>query len=210
MSDPFAASLIPADLLAFLGCSTPDAWVRTALTQLDVLLLDHRNCELKAAAAAMSVIARYGDDPALATALSKLAREELVHYEQVLRIIKQRGVALRPLTPSRYAAGLRAAVRTHDPAKLVDTLIVGAFIEARSCERFAALVPHLEDGLATFYAGLLQSEARHYLRYLDFAQRFGEAADVARSIEKIRTLEQHLVLSPDPEFRFHSGCPIEA
>lgn len=198
---------LPSDLIDFLPCPTPDAWVRAALEQQDILLLDHRNCELKAAATAMSLIARYGQDAELSMALSKLAREELVHHEQVLRILKRRGIDLRPLTASRYAAGLRKAVRTHEPAKLVDTLIVGAFIEARSCERFAALVPHLDEELATFYAGLLQSESRHYQGYLRFAQRFGEPSDVERSVQRIRLVEQELIGSPDPEFRFHSGCP---
>jgi tRNA-(ms[2]io[6]A)-hydroxylase len=155
----------------------------------------------------MSLIARYGQDAELSAALSKLAREELVHHEQVLRILKRRGIALRPLTASRYASGLRASVRTHEPAKLVDTLIVGAFIEARSCERFAALVPHLDEDLAVFYAGLLQSESRHYQGYLRFARRFGEARDVERSVARIRQVERDLIESPDPEFRFHSGCP---
>ncbi len=198
---------LPADLLDFLPCPTPGAWVRAALARQDVLLLDHRNCELKAAATAMSLIARYGQDAELSAALSKLAREELVHHEQVLRILKRRGIALRPLTASRYASGLRAAVRTHEPAKLVDTLIVGAFIEARSCERFAALVPHLDEELASFYAGLLQSESRHYQGYLRFARRFGEARDVERSVVRIREAERELIESPDAEFRFHSGCP---
>ncbi|WP_323016903.1 tRNA-(ms[2]io[6]A)-hydroxylase [Castellaniella sp.] len=201
---------LPAELIDFLPCPTPDAWVRAALAQQDILLLDHRNCELKAAATAMSLIARYGQDIELSMALSKLAREELVHHEQVLRILKRRGIALRPLTASRYASGLRAAVRTHEPAKLVDTLIVGAFIEARSCERFAALAPHLDEELATFYAGLLQSESRHYQHYLRFAQRFGEIRDVDRAIARIRLIEQGLIESPDAEFRFHSGCPADA
>lgn len=201
---------LPADLIEFLPCPTPDAWVQAALAQQDILLLDHRNCELKAAATAMSLIARYGQDAELSMALSKLAREELVHHEQVLRILKRRGIASRPLTASRYASGLRAAVRTHEPAKLVDTLIVGAFIEARSCERFAALTPHLDEELATFYAGLLQSESRHYQGYLRFAQRFGEARDVDRAIARIRLVEQNLIESPDAEFRFHSGCPVDA
>src|SRR5690606_28910929 len=104
--------------------------------------------------------------------------------------------------------GLRAVVRTHEPAKRVDTLIVGAFIEARSCERFAALVPHLDEELAAFYAGLLQSESRHYQGYLRFAQRFGEARDVERAVVRIRAAEQALIESPDPVFRFHSGCPV--
>ncbi|CAM5179444.1 tRNA-(Ms[2]io[6]A)-hydroxylase OS=Castellaniella defragrans OX=75697 GN=HNR28_001841 PE=4 SV=1 [Castellaniella defragrans] len=202
--------VLPDELVAFLPCRTPSAWVRAALRRQDVLLLDHRHCELKAAATAMSLIARYGDRVDLCLALSRLAREELVHHEQVLKLIRARGIAPRPLSPSRYAAGLRALVRTHEPARLVDLLVVGAFIEARSCERFAALVPHLDETLAAFYAGLLQSEGRHFQGYLRFARQFGQVDDVARSIARVREAERVLIESPDAEFRFHSGCPVAA
>lgn len=204
MSLPAAVTPEPT---AFLGCATPPAWVDAALAQQDILLLDHRNCELKAAAAAMSLIARYGEHTRLCLALSKLAREELVHHEQVLRLLERRGVALRALSPSRYAAGLRALVRTHEPARLVDLLVVAAFIEARSCERFAVLVPHLDDELGAFYSGLLQSESRHFQGYLKFAQDFGEPQDVTRTVARVRDAERDLIQSPDPEFRFHSGSP---
>ena len=85
-----------------------------------------------------------------------------MHHEQVMRLMKRRKIALRPLSAGRYASGLRSVVRTHEPVKLVDTLVVGAFIEARSCERFEALVPHLDAELGKFYFGLLKSEARHF------------------------------------------------
>ncbi|MFN3356447.1 MAG: tRNA isopentenyl-2-thiomethyl-A-37 hydroxylase MiaE, partial [Pseudomonas sp.] len=107
----------------------------------------------------------------------------------------------------RYASGLRAVVRSHEPVKLVDTLVVGAIIEARSCERFEALVPHLDEELGRFYYGLLKSEARHFQGYLKLAYQYGDAADVDRVIEKVRDVEQNLIQSADTEFRFHSGVP---
>jgi len=193
----------PAD---FLACPTPAAWIQAALAQQDILLLDHRNCELKAAATAMSLIARYGQDAELASALSKLAREELVHHEQVLRILKRRGIALRPLTASRYASGMRAAVRTHEPAKLADTLVVGAFIEARSCERFHALVGQVDAELSRYYRFLLKSEARHFEDYLALAQQYA-AGDISDRIAFFRAREQELIETADTAFRFHSGVP---
>ncbi len=194
----------------FLGCRTPDAWVQAAVQQQEVMLLDHKNCEFKAASTALSLIAKYGQHLDLINYMSRLAREELVHHEQVLRILKKRKIGLRPISASRYASGLRAIVRTHEPHKLVDTLVVGAFIEARSCERFEAVVPHLDEELSRFYFGLLKSEARHFQNYLRFAYQYGEAADVERSIAKVRAAEQELIESPDPEFRFHSGVPMLA
>jgi tRNA-(ms[2]io[6]A)-hydroxylase len=77
-------------------------------------------------------------------------------------------------------------VRSHEPVKLVDTLVVGAFIEARSCERFEALVPHLDEELGKFYFGLLKSEARHFQGYLKLAYQYGDAKDIAQVIDKVR------------------------
>lgn len=194
----------------FLGCRTPDAWVQAAVQQQEVMLLDHKNCEFKAASTALSLIAKYGQHLDLINYMSRLAREELVHHEQVLRILKKRKIGLRPVSASRYASGLRAVVRTHEPHKLVDTLVVGAFIEARSCERFEAVVPHLDEELSKFYFGLLKSEARHFQNYLRFAYQYGDAADVERSVARVRAVEQELIETPDSEFRFHSGVPMLA
>ncbi|WP_417662268.1 tRNA-(ms[2]io[6]A)-hydroxylase [Pseudomonas sp.] len=196
-----------AEINEFLGSETPQGWIDAALNQQEVMLLDHKNCEFKAASTALSLIAKYNNHADLIVYMSRLAREELVHHEQVLRIIKKRKIALRPLSAGRYASGLRAAVRNHEPVKMVDTLVVGAFIEARSCERFAKIYPHLDEELGKFYYGLLKSEARHYQHYLKFAYQFGEAADVDKTIVRVREIEQQLIASPDTEFRFHSGVP---
>ncbi|MBJ9974346.1 tRNA-(ms[2]io[6]A)-hydroxylase [Pseudomonas sp. S75] len=200
-------SLIP-EIDAFLGCPTPDAWITAALADEHTLLIDHKNCEFKAASTALSLIAKYNTHLDLINMMSRLAREELVHHEQVLRLMKRRGVPLRPVSAGRYASGLRRVVRAHEPVKLVDTLVVGAFIEARSCERFAALVPHLDDELGTFYYGLLKSEARHYQGYLKLAHQYGEGADIARVVERVREVEAELISSADVEMRFHSGIPM--
>nr|WP_314482478.1 tRNA-(ms[2]io[6]A)-hydroxylase [uncultured Pseudomonas sp.] len=200
-------SLIP-EIDAFLGCPTPDAWIEAALADQETLLIDHKNCEFKAASTALSLIAKYNTHLDLINMMSRLAREELVHHEQVLRLMKRRGVPLRPVSAGRYASGLRRLVRAHEPVKLVDTLVVGAFIEARSCERFAALVPHLDEELGRFYHNLLKSEARHYQGYLKLAHRYGDAADIARRVELVRAAEAELIASPDQELRFHSGIPL--
>ena len=202
-------SLIP-EIDAFLGCPTPDAWIEAALADQETLLIDHKNCEFKAASTALSLIAKYNTHVDLINMMSRLAREELVHHEQVMRLMKKRKVELRQLNAGRNASGLRKVVRTHEPVKLVDTLVVGAFIEARSCERFEALVPHLDEELGKFYFGLLKSEARHFQGYLKLAYQYGDAKDIAQVIEKVRTAEQELIESPDEEFRFHSGVPVAA
>ena len=153
---------------------------------------------------------RYGERlPDLQEALSKLAREELRHFEQVTRIMRARGIVHRPLTAARYAEGLRKRLRKGEQERLTDLLVVGAFIEARSCERFAVLVPVLDEELAAFYRGLHAAEARHFRLYLGMAEKYG-AGDVAERVEVFREVEAGLIRSEDREFRFHSGIPIAA
>ena len=153
------------ELKQFLGCSTPKAWVDKALEEPDILLIDHAHCEKKAASTAMQLMFRHPTRSDLLTKMSRLAKEELIHFEQVCRIMRERGIVYDHLDACRYVGGLRQLVRTHEPAKLMDTLIIGAFVEARSCERFDALIPHLDESLAKFYSSLLKSEARHYQDY---------------------------------------------
>jgi tRNA-(ms[2]io[6]A)-hydroxylase len=201
---------MPAAIEQFLDTRTPDAWVREACGRLPDLLHDHANCELKAASTALGFIYRYPGKAALADRMSRLAREELRHFEQVRKILKAMDVPFEHVSASRYAGRLRKAVRPREPERLLDMLIVGALIEARSCERFAALVPHLPAELAAFYSGLLASEARHFEQYLDFARRecaLDDAAFDARLAE-LKELEATLINSPDPQFRFHSGLPV--
>ena len=171
-----------------------------------MLLVDHAQCEKKAASTALSMIYRYPDRPALLQKMSRLAREELRHFEQVLRFITARGYQYAHIAPSRYAGALRKPIRTAEPHQLVDNLIVGAFIEARSCERFAKLAPHLDWELGKFYSGLLASESRHFLDYLMLAESYS-AEDITPRIVCFAAVEAELITSPDPEFRFHSGLP---
>ncbi len=196
------------EILRFLGCETPDSWVQTALKNPEILLIDHANCEKKAASTALNLIYRHIENHELLNKMSRLAREELRHFEQVIAIMKKRGVTYRVIGASRYAAGLRREIRGQEPGRLVDTLIVGAFIEARSCERFARLAPHLDEELQAFYLSLLKSESRHYRDYLTLAQKAAGEVDIEPRLDVFRALERELIESEDSEFRFHSGiCP---
>ncbi len=191
-------------LLEFLPCATPGAWVEWALREQDILLIDHAHCEKKAASTALNLMFRYVDRPELLDKLSQLAREELLHFEQVLALMRERQVIYGHLSPSRYAQGLRQHVCTSEPGRLVDTLIVGALIEARSCERFAALAPHVDESLGRYYRYLLKSESRHFQDYLDLARLYAEEPIDGR-IDMFRAVEKTLIEEPDRLFRFHSG-----
>lgn len=190
----------------FLACDTPDSWVEKALTELPTLLIDHAQCEHKAAASAMSLMYRHAEFAELLDKMSQLVREEILHFEQVIKIMRERGIDYGHQSASRYAGALIKHVRNTPTERLVDKLIIGAFVEARSCERFAKLVPVLDDQLAKFYHSLLRSEARHFEDYLALAE-IAQGASVDDRVAFFREQEAQLILSPDRQFRFHSGVP---
>ena len=192
----------------FLYCSTPQAWIDAVVADLPTLLIDHANCEKKAASTALNLIFRYVDKPELSMKLSKLAREELRHFEQVLTLLQKRNIEFEHVSASRYAAELRKGVRTSEPHRLVDMMIVSAIVEARSCERFEAVIPVLDEELAQFYTSLLKSEARHFQVYLNFAKKYSPE-DIQPRVDFFLARDRELVESDDTEFRFHSGSPVK-
>jgi tRNA 2-(methylsulfanyl)-N6-isopentenyladenosine37 hydroxylase len=190
-----------------LRAATPRAWVDAALKDLPTLLVDHANCEKKAASTALALIFAYPEDRALAVALSRLAREELKHFEQVERLMRKLDVPHVRMKPGRYASELRKLVRTHDPKRKLDLMIVHALIEARSCERFRLLSKRLPAEVRDLYEQLARSEARHFEIYLEFAQREFEAGEIAARLELIAAREAELATEPHADLRFHSGPP---
>ena len=202
---------VPPAIERFLDTPPPDAWLDEAGRRLPDMLLDHANCELKAASTALGFLYRYPERTALAQRMSRLAREELRHFEQVRSIMDDMEIPFARLSASRYAGGLREAVRAQEPYKLLDLLLIGALIEARSCERFAKIAPRLPEKLGRFYSGLLASEARHFEHYIAFAKSecgVGEEEIDAR-LDELKTIEASLISEPDDEFRFHSGTPTK-
>jgi tRNA-(ms[2]io[6]A)-hydroxylase len=189
-----------------LKSATPSAWVQAACADLPTLLIDHANCEKKAASTAMALIFAYPEDRSLAVSLSRLAREELKHFEQVERLMKKLDIPHRRLKPGRYASELRKLVRTHEPKRKLDLMVVHALIEARSCERFRLLAGSLPADVQDLYAQLERSEARHFELYLDFADRVDDK-EVSARLEAIAAREAELATAPDDELRFHSGPP---
>jgi tRNA-(ms[2]io[6]A)-hydroxylase len=192
-----------------LRVPTPESWIARACTSPEVLLIDHANCEKKAASTALSLMFAYAEDLELADRMSRLAREELRHYEQVAKLIATLKIVPQRLAPGRYAARLRRLVSASEPQREVDLMICGAFIEARSCERFAVLGQTIGAPMSDLFCGLHQAEARHYKVYLGLGRRAAArmAADFERRIAEFAALEADLITSPDPQFRFHSGPP---
>ena len=187
-------------MLHLAGPSESD-WGERALAHIDEILLDHAHCEKKAASTALSMIFRFPELPQLMIPMSELAREELEHFEQVVALIRARGGEFSRQEPSPYAARLMAAVRTHQPARLLDLLLCASLIEARSCERMqqiaralaargAADPSHELHALFELYDGLLASEARHHATYVDLARACVDVPE-AELQARLRELAEH-------------------
>jgi tRNA-(ms[2]io[6]A)-hydroxylase len=195
-----------------LRTPTPPSWVARACEMPEVLLIDHANCEKKAASTALALMFAYAEDLVLGEKMSRLAREELRHYEQVAKLIRSLGIEPLRLAPGRYAERLRRLVAKSEPQREVDLMVCGAFIEARSCERFAALAPAVGGPAGELFAGLHAAESRHFKIYLDLARRAAERADIdpTARIEAFAECEAELISGADELFRFHSGTPAAA
>jgi tRNA-(ms[2]io[6]A)-hydroxylase len=161
-----------------LRAPTDSAWAASAVQDLDAVLVDHAHCEMKAATNALALVVRHSNDIAFVRALTEIAQEELEHFARVVAFLEKRGLVLGPPPVDTYAADLRRAMNALPATELppvVDRLLVGALIEARSCERFKlllqALPPSCPEDLRAFYEELFACEARHYRTYVDLAER---------------------------------------
>jgi tRNA-(ms[2]io[6]A)-hydroxylase len=191
---------------SILLAPTPGAWVDAAVALWRELLVDHANCEKKAASTAVALIFAYPEDTQLGLSLSRLAREELRHFEQVQGAMSELGVPYIRQKPGRYASGLRRELRTSEPGRKLDLLLSGALIEARSCERFRLLAARLPAPLGPFYARLAQSEARHFELYVGLARERYPHEWESR-LRVLAAAEAQLATAADRELRFHSGPP---
>ncbi|QMT60228.1 tRNA-(ms[2]io[6]A)-hydroxylase [Legionella sp. PC997] len=191
----------------FLQVKTPQIWLDYAADHIPLLLIDHAHCERKAAATAINFMSKYPEKKELVEIMSPLAREELLHFEKVINIMANKGIQFCPLQPSGYATQMHKQVSSRNVLqRLCDQLIIGAIIEARSCERFHAMIPFLEDqDLVKFYGTLIKSEARHFEDYLRLAKLYG--GDIEQRLKFFLSIENDFILASDTVFRFHSGIP---
>ncbi len=189
-----------------LASETPPGWAKRAAANLDEILLDHAHCEKKAAGVAVTLIFQYPEHAELMAPLSALAREELCHFEEVLRQLEARGIAFERQRPSPYAGRLRELVRKQEPERLLDTLLCSAVIEARSCERLGLLAEALPDpGLAGFYRGLCAAEARHHGVYVDLACRIAGRGETVGRLGELTAHEARVLERAPTGPRLHNA-----
>jgi tRNA-(ms[2]io[6]A)-hydroxylase len=170
------------------------------------VLVDQAHCEKKAASTALALLFRHPERTALLVPLARLAREELGHFADVVRVLGERGVALRHQVPSSYATALLAAARATEPGRLVDTLLCAALIEARSCERMRLLADALGDErLVAFYRRLLRAEARHHATYVALAIAVAGAAAAEARLAELACHEATVLAAAGPMPRLHAS-----
>lgn len=208
LPSPATAPENPTARVKWLGAPSSAAWLEQALAKPELVLIDHAHCERKAAGVALQLMFRYPGDVALAEALSPIAREELEHFEQVLSLLRERAIALRPLPAPGYGAALAGQVRREEPDRMLDSFLTAGLIEARSHERMALLAAHSPDPeLRELYGELLASEARHFGAYWLLAEeRYGREATVAR-LQELAAVELEALsgpLSSTDRVRMHS------
>lgn len=195
----------PIAMIRFLQAPSSAAWVAQAIANLDEILIDHAHCERKAAHVALQLIAQYPHKPDLVRQLTAIAQEELEHFTQVNQWLARRGTPLRGLSSPPYGATLRSHVRSQDPDRLLDALLVAGLIEARSHERLGLLATHCPDPeLAAFYRGLMASEARHYGIYWLLADADFPRDVVMARLAELAAVEREILATLHPKPRVHS------
>jgi len=185
--------------------TSSSAWAQHVLKHFDEFLLDHASCERKAAALAMSFIAKYADRKYLIEPMVSLAREELEHFAQVYRLLSKRGIIhLPPDERDEYVNAILKRLRHGRDEHFLDRLISSGMIEARGYERFAVLAEHIEDPvLKTFYSDLAKREKGHYRIFLNIAEKYFTEDQVSEAVERIAQYEYEAMIQAPLTSRLH-------
>ena len=188
-----------------LQVETPDRWLNQVDEDLDQVLLDHAHCELSAARTALNLMVAYVLYEPLTVEMTRIINEELDHFHQVLEQLNRLDIDFKRQQPGHYGKRLNALVRSEEPMRGVDRLLVAALIEARSCERFCLLRDHVRDPeLADFYGSLFESEAGHYATYVQLAKDFMPSDIVDQRLDELASEEAQIILEGYSRARMHS------
>ena len=188
-----------------LQVETPDRWLNQVDEDLDQVLLDHANCELSAARTALNLMVAYVLYEPLTVEMTRIINEELDHFHQVLEQLNRLDIDFKRQQSGHYGKRLNALVRSEEPMRVVDRLLIAALIEARSCERFCLLRDHVRDPeLADFYGSLFESEAGHYATYVQLAKDFMPSDEVDQRLDELASEEAQIILEGYSRARMHS------
>jgi tRNA-(ms[2]io[6]A)-hydroxylase len=179
-------------ILRSLPLKTPTraSWTKAVLDDIPGFLSDHASCERKAHAAALMLVNKFPEYPDLQDQMLSLAREELDHFHQVFRLLRERNLSLPPDETDLYVKRLLLHGRHPRREHLLDRLLAVALIEARSCERFCLLALALDPGpLRDFYTNFAIEESRHFPLFIRVTKSIFPADEVDQRLAEFLELE---------------------
>ena len=177
-----------------LRLATTEAWTQAVIANFDSFLLDHAAAEKKASGMAISMLSHYPDRTELVSAMADLAIEELTHYREVVKWIHKRGLITAADEKDHYVIAFRKAIRKESEAYLLDRLLTASIIEARGAERFGLVANALQPSpLKKFYQSIAKSEDRHYLLFLQLAEKYIDSKLVAQRWDELLEIEANIV-----------------
>lgn len=192
-----------------LKLPTDPRWVNIVEKNIEEILIDHAFCEQKAASNAISIIVQYPHLTDMVKDMTAICQEEMEHFDLVHQKLLDRGLKLGFERKDPYVHDLMAYLKRDQSggpraSHLVNQLLFAAMIEARSCERFKILSEELSDpDLKTFYRSLMESEARHYTVFLNYAKKYGTGVDVEKRWEEFLNFEAELMLKYGKDESIH-------
>ena len=181
--------------LELTAATNPD-WVKTVMADFPAFLQDHADCERKASAMAMSLVAKYPDRVEMIPSLIETGIEELEHFQQVYVHMQRRGIRLsKAILEDLYIKALLNLCRTDPTSRFMDRLLIASIIECRGAERFRLVWEAIENDaeLKEFYHGLWTSEAKHGNIFVKMALEYFEGEIVYARLKVLNAAEGEIV-----------------
>lgn len=179
-----------------LKLSTDPRWVNIVEKDIEEILTDHAYCEQKAASNAISVIVKFPEYTEVVEAMVELVKEEMDHFHMAHQELLKRGLKLGRERKDNYIHDLLGFINKggNREQQFVEKMLFAAMVEARSCERFRLLSEEIsDDQLRIFYRELMESEARHYTMFLNFARKYAPTIDVDQRWQQFLEFEATLM-----------------
>jgi len=168
-----------------IACPSKPEWIEAVMADFDTFLQDHADCERKASATAMSMVAKYPDRLEIIPELIEIGVEELEHFQQVYELMSKRGVQLaHSISEDKYIKRLIKSMHSGIKERFLDRLLIASVVETRGAERFKIVADaQTDDEYAQFYKMLWISEAKHGHIYIKMALEYFDEKTVYSRLE---------------------------
>lgn len=187
-----------------LQSKTHPEWIQSVLTNFAVFISDHASNERKASATCMDFVVRYPNHHSLVVTASRIAEEELSHFNDVVRLMFEHGYELLSDEKDPYILKLREHTRHSSRERLLDRLLCSSLIEMRGTERFEILSQtHPDPTWKEFYRKLHLSERGHGYAFYHEALKIFPTQEVNDRFQKLLQIESEANLSTPPTGKFH-------